>query len=59
MKMKKGKLTTSPADPINPYFKTQSSIKDEVDISCYHTTERGKQHVGTWPTVDTAGYVAL
>ena len=46
MKMKKGKITTSPADPINPYFKTQSSIKDHVDISCYHTLERGKQHVG-------------
>ena len=38
MKMKKGKITTSPADPINPYFKTQSSIKDHVDILCYHTS---------------------
>ena len=28
MKMKKDKITTSPADPINPYFGTQSLIKD-------------------------------
>ena len=46
MKMKKGKITTTSAYPINPSFKTQSSIKDQVDISCYHTSERGKQHVG-------------
>ena len=44
MKMKKGKLTTSSADPINPYFKTQSSIN--VDISCFHVSGRAKQHVG-------------
>ena len=46
MKMKKGKITTSPADPINPYFETQSLIKDHVDIPCYRTSERRKQHVG-------------
>ena len=53
MKMKKGKLTTSPADPINPNIKTQSSIKDYVDISCYHAVERGNNMLDSILEEDT------